>query len=72
MSTTRSRDRCALGFGQVRIPQVEDQHDTRRTAAIPRLVLVRIVEHHDAPFRHSCSLAADIQCALLGGTISGR
>src|SRR5512140_3606289 len=31
-----------LRFGQVRVPQVEDQHDSRLLAAIPCLVLERV------------------------------
>src|SRR6202022_2130259 len=44
------RNRHALGLAQVRAPDVEDQHDARPVAAIPGLVLIRVVEHDDPTF----------------------
>ena len=34
---------------QIRIPDIEDQHDTGFVASIPSLVLIRIVEYNDPP-----------------------
>src|SRR5262245_61252349 len=47
----------AFNRGQVRIPVVEDQHDARLVAAIPRLVLDRVVERDAAAFLPDMLLA---------------
>src|SRR5512145_2542100 len=36
-----------LGFRQMGVPDIEDQHDPGLAAAVPRFVLVRIVEYDD-------------------------
>ena len=72
MSTTMSVTRRAFGLGHVRVPDVEDQDDTRLLAAVPGFVLVRVVEHDDPPFLPLVQFAADTFSAHCSGTISGR
>src|SRR5271168_3294999 len=55
------RDELSLLEGQFRPPNVEDQHDARLSARIPRLVLDAVVEQHNLPFAPLPNLIAHAQ-----------
>ena len=50
------------------MPEVEDQHDARSRAAIPRFALVRVVEHDDTPLLPMVDLATHAAGRSLPGT----
>ncbi len=65
MACDEHRDGFTLRRRQVRVPDVDDQHDARARAAVPGLVLVGVVEYDRVAFAPFVLLAADDERAVL-------
>src|SRR5512141_1374709 len=59
------RDRVDFDGGKVRVPAIDDQHDARLLAAVPRLMLERVVERDALAFLPGVVLAADADRAVV-------